>query len=412
MDSVCTDGRGKNATQLRRFNERLVLRALRRMGEASKADLARFAGLTSAAVGGIVASLQDQNLIHHAGKRQGQRGQPATMLQLNARGVYGIGVRLDRTCIETALIDFDGKVHHRVFRETLLPSPELALTLVQNDIDQMLGILGPRRRQRLSGIGLAMPFNLDCWLRELDLPEQVFQEWTGVHFGQMLEAAVDFPVFLENDGTAACIAELLYGVGRQMDDFLYIYLGPAVGGGVVQRGDCIRGTTGNAADVGLMPVPPSRLPSAPRPRQDWDILLDRASVNTLIRHLRYCDTPVHGRADIEQAVAERTTAFTEWLDDCVRALTPVAWSGRALLDVPTVVLDSDLGGDFIALLQTGLTDSLAANAPESRTAPDIVVGTMGCSAAAVGAASLPIFYTFTPQAPILSTQKEWEGGRP
>ncbi len=411
MDSVSVDGRGKNATQLRRFNERLVLRALRRMGSASKADLARFAGLTSAAVGGIVASLQDQNLIHQTGKRQGQRGQPATILELNPKGAYGVGVRLDRTCIETVLIDFDGKQLSRVFHETLLPPPDLALSLIQNDIEQIMGVLGPRRRQRLAGIGLAMPFNLDCWLRELDLPKDVFQEWKNVHFGRMLEDATDLPVYLENDGTAACVAELLYGVGRQLDDFFYLYIGPAVGGGVVQCGDCIRGTTGNAADVGLMPVPPSLLSSAPRPRQDWDILLNRASTKTLGRHLRHCGEIILSRSDVEKSVSERSSAFLEWLDDCVAALTPVAWSGRALLDVPIVVVDSDIGGDFITLLQKGLVDSLAANAPESRTAPRIVVGTLGCSAAAMGAASLPIFYTFSPQAPVLTSQKEWEGGR-
>ena len=44
-------GQGSNSVNLRRYNERLLLRALRRAGTASKADLARMANLTNTAVG-------------------------------------------------------------------------------------------------------------------------------------------------------------------------------------------------------------------------------------------------------------------------------------------------------------------------------------------------------------------------
>ena len=44
---------------------------------------------------------------------------------------------------------------------------------------------------------------------------------------------------------AAAIAEIFYGCGRQRDDFLYLFLGPAIGGGIAIDGDCVRGLTGN-----------------------------------------------------------------------------------------------------------------------------------------------------------------------
>ena len=402
-----SDGRGKQSIQLRRFNERRVLQALRRMGAASKADLARYAGLTNAAVGVIVASLAERGLLHLGEKRYaGGRGQPATMIRLNGTGAYSIGVRLDRTAIETVLIDFDGNIMSRISYDMLLPKPKQALKIVRNDIQKTLLLLKKDQKKRLSGVGLAIPFNLESWLTELNLPANLFSSWKSFDFAAEVENTVNINVYCENDGTAAAIAELFYGVGREIDNFLYLFLGPGLGGGLVLSGEIVHGSSGNAADVGLMPVPPSTLPSAPRPNGSFDIILNRASINTLIRHLRYVGIPIKTKVDLEHVISEEPAPVTEWLDDCTAALTYLIWSAKSLLDVPTVVLGADIDGRFTEMVKNRLEVSLDASAPESRTAPKIVLGSFGSDAGAVGAASLPIFYSFSPSKHILTNETD------
>jgi hypothetical protein len=51
------------------------------------------------------------------------------------------------------------------------------------------------------------------------------------------------------------------------------------------NGDVVRGVSGNAGDVAMIPVPPSKLPTANAPRQEWDLLLARASLVALARHM-------------------------------------------------------------------------------------------------------------------------------
>lgn len=53
-------GQGSNSAVLRGYNERVILAALRRLGEASKAEPARHAGLTQNATGQIVRELERQ----------------------------------------------------------------------------------------------------------------------------------------------------------------------------------------------------------------------------------------------------------------------------------------------------------------------------------------------------------------
>jgi predicted NBD/HSP70 family sugar kinase len=371
---------------------------IRRMGEASKADLARQTHLTNTAIGTIVSALHRKQLLKISGKRHGgQRGQPATLYRLEPKGSYSIGVRVDRNWIQTTLIDFDGSVLSRLSHESVLPRPEFALETILKDVNTLLDNFTEDQRGRLSGIGLATPFNLDSWLDELSLPYKEFGLWKGFDLAGHIEKATSITVSRENDVTAASIAELFYGVGRDIDDFLYLFIGPALGGGIVINGESIRGPNGNAGDIGLMPVLPSALSSAPQPKGEWDILLNRASINTLVRHLRMYGHDVQSFSDVNFMVDRQEAAIEEWMDDCVCALAPVLWSAVALLDSSVVVFGTDLSGAFIQQLLTKLELKLASSAPEARIPPRLLSGSFGSDAGALGAAILPFFYNFSTQ---------------
>ena len=380
------------------YNERRVLQVIRRMGEASKADLARQTNLTNTSVGIIVSTLHRKQLLKISRKRlSGQRGQPPTLYQLETSGSFSIGVRVDRNWIQTILIDFEGTVLSRLSHESILPKPEMALEIILKDVNALLNMLSENQRRRLSGIGLAYPYNLESWLSELSLPYEQFSGWKDFDLAGHIEDAISIPVYCENDVTAASIAELFYGVGRDRDDFLYVFIGPGIGGGIVINGESVRGPLGNAGDIGLMPVPPSTLISAPQPKGEWDILLNRASINTLIRHLRACGHEVHSFSDVNYLVERQDRAVNEWMTDCVAALTHVLWSGFALLNCPVVVIGSDLGRGFIQQLITKLEQKMASSAPEARNPPRLLPGSFGSDAEAIGAANLPFFYHFSTQ---------------
>lgn len=385
-------------SSLPRYNERRVLQVIRRMGEASKADLARQTNLTNTAVGTIVSNLHQKQLLTVSHKRlSGQRGQPATFYRLEATGSFSIGVRVDRNWIQAILIDFNGSVLSRLSHELILPRPEMALEIILKDVKSLLDMMPENQRCRLAGIGFAYPHNLESWLNELSLPHEEFCCWKDFDLAGHIEDAISIPVCSENDATAASIAELFYGLGREMDDFFYVFIGPGIGGGVVINGESVRGPMGNAGDIGLMPVLPSNLTSAPQPRGEWDILLNRASVNTLIRHLRACGHEIHSFSDVNFLVDRQEKAVDEWMKDCVAALAPVLWSGVALLNSRAVVIASDLGDGFIDQLMTNLEQKLASSAPEARTPPKLLSGSFGNDAEVIGAANLPFFYQFSTQ---------------
>ncbi|MEF2074374.1 ROK family transcriptional regulator [Consotaella aegiceratis] len=396
-------GQGSNSGQIRRFNERVILAALRRMGRASKADLARIASLTNNAAGVIVQELEKAGLVSVLGKkRNGGPGQPPTMLALNPTGAYAIGIRLDRGTIKTVLVDFTGAALAQYVHTLDLPSPQDTVALLAEDISKLLERLAPDRRNRLVGIGLATPYNLGAWLELLSLPAATFRCWEDFDLGAAISEATGLEVVIENDGAAATIAELFYGQGRRIDDFLYLFVGPAIGGGFVSDGEYYRGSNGNAGDIGMIPVRPSSLPSAPSTDKTWDILLSRASVNSLVRHLRWSGQVITGLDDIEPAASAAPSATAEWIDDCVEALAPATLAACSILDVAAVVLDGDLPPAVLEDLASRLERRMAAEAAESRPPPPLVLGTLGKDAGAIGAATLPLHLNFSPHAAILT----------
>ena len=380
---------GSNSTAIRMFNERRLLTVLRRLGEASKADLARHLNLTQNTVGQIVGVLEQQGLIASFGRRMGQRGQPATLLHLDPDGAYSLGIKLGRRSIDALLVDFTGGVLKSRRYECFFPTPDEALKLVLRAIGETRRALAPARRQRLIGIGLAMPSNLDCWRTDLHPSPDHCLAWQGDDFAGRLRAALDIPLLVENDCTAAALAELFHGHGGELDDFICIYINSSIGGGIVLDGDYRHGISGNAGDIGLIPVGASPLAGAPR-RDGGTILLDRASGGALIRHLRARGIEIKRAVDLHGVMRSHPELVEEWLEDCAEALVVPLLSIGGLLDVQAIILDGNLPKALIEALLERLRPRLQRAAHKARRPPELRLGSSGNHAAALGAALLPL----------------------
>ena len=160
LNGTPANGQGSNSVNIRHFNERVILNALRRLGQASKADLSRYVSLTNNTAGVIVKELEERKLIRSEGKRSGGRGQPATLLSLDPDGAHAIGVKFGRRSIDTLLVDFRGHVLDRRHHELDFPMPDEAIGLALHDIAALRNALPKCARTRMAGIGIATPYDM------------------------------------------------------------------------------------------------------------------------------------------------------------------------------------------------------------------------------------------------------------
>lgn len=388
-------GRGTNSAAVRRYNARLVLDQLRRLGSASKAELSRATGLTQNAVGLIVGDLLEAGFLKVTGQRVGRRGQPSTLLSLAPDGVWSIGIGFGRDSLIGLTVDFGGEALHVVERQRVLPSPGAAIDEIVAMIDALRehgrGLSG-----KLAGVGLATPFDLASWRTELAQPPD--EAWRGFDLAAAVQARLELPLLTENDGTAAAVAELFRGHGRDLDDFVTLTIGPALGGGVVLGGAVRRGAAGNAGDLGLMPISTCAELGGDK-AGGFETLLARASLGALRHRL---GAAIASPGELEAAVARDPGALADWIEDAAQALAEPVLSIGAILDCDAVIVDGDIGEAALDRLVTRLREITALAAAEAREPPRLLVGRIGHNAAALGAAILPLHLLFSPDLRSLS----------
>jgi glucokinase len=66
----------------------------------------------------------------------------------------------------------------------------------------------------------------------------------------LISERVGLPVFVDNDGNVAALAEQLYGAGRGSDDIVMLTVGTGIGGGLILAGEVYRGASGAGAELG------------------------------------------------------------------------------------------------------------------------------------------------------------------
>ena len=167
----------------------------------------------------------------------------------------------------------------RVFLQQDLSQPEAEMKLILQQSNQLFSN-NPGSALRLASIGVAAPFRLEAWHNELGLDQETSDRlaaWAGFDVVDALEQSFGCDVFMENDRTAAAIAEMLFGVGKRVNNFVYLFLDVVIGGRVVCDGDILRGTNSNEGDLALM-----RIGS---PGQS-SLLLEHASLFLLLNKLR------------------------------------------------------------------------------------------------------------------------------
>jgi predicted NBD/HSP70 family sugar kinase len=247
--------RGTNQSGMRDHNERLVLSLVRRHGALAKSDIARMTGLSAQTVSVIMRGLEEEGLLERGAPVRGKVGQPSIPMSLAAEGAFFFGLKVGRRSADLVLTDFRGRLRAARRKVYRYPTPDTVVGFVKEAAPALAGELPPALRGRIMGMGVAMPFQLWNWVSVLGIPQEEMDAWRARDIGAELGAVLGLPVYVQNDATSACGAELIFGTGERPKDFLYFYFGTFIGGGLVMNGQLFLGRTGNAAGVGSIQVP-------------------------------------------------------------------------------------------------------------------------------------------------------------
>lgn len=374
---------GANQSRVRDHNERLVLSLVRRHKSLAKSEIARRSGLSAQTVSVIMRSLEKDGLLLRGEPQRGKVGQPSIPMRLDPDGVYSIGLKIGRRSADLILVDFLGHARKALKLSYSYPTPREILEFYKSGIDELSSSLPKQKQNRIAGIGVSMPFELWNWAEKVGAPEAEMDAWRDIDFNSELAAVSDLPTFLQNDATSACGAELVFGRGAELTDFVYFFIGTFIGGGIVLNHNVYSGRSGNAGALGSMPVV--------NPSGQAAQLIDHASIFTLEAMLQASDidcSPIWLQPDdwsIFGSILDR------WIETTAKYLAAAIASACSVVDFEAAIIDGELPPDVRSRLVSATIEELGKLDLQGIKEPHVLEGVIGSGARALGGASLPLF---------------------
>ncbi|UUV08484.1 ROK family transcriptional regulator [Ruegeria sp. YS9] len=366
---------------MRARNERLVLSLVRRHQALAKSELARMTGLSAQTVSVIMRQLEKDGLLLRGEPVRGKVGQPSVPMRLNPDGAFFFGLKVGRRSTELVLTDFVGNVRQRKRRTYDYPTPKATLEFSTQSLGKMMSSMSPEAKGRIAGLGIAMPFYLWDWAQALQVPQEEMDPWRVSDLKADLAGRLDMPVFLQNDATAACGAELVFGPADGPRDFLYFYIGFFIGGGVVLNGAIFSGR-GNSGAIGPLPVPDGT--GGVRP------LIDVASLYVLERAITTAGATSQSLWETTERWDVPNVQLENWLKRTASGIAHAIVSSCSLIDFECVKIDGWMPQDIKARLVEMVEDKLSKLNLTGLERPVVLEGTVGPEARSLGAASLPL----------------------
>ena len=212
--------------------------------------------------------------------------------------------------------------------------------------------------------------------------------WRDFDAEREIAKVCPYPVTLCNDATAACAAEFFFGRGWRYRDFLYFFVGAFIGGGLVLDGALRVGRTGNAGALGSMPVM-AKGENGVAPQ-----LIACASIYQLERRLERAGIDASSIWATPDAWADFGPHLDAWIEDVASALAYASVAAISVVDFEAIVIDG--------AMPTNVRDRLTARTArifeglDRRGLSDveIVSGSVGADARAIGGAALPLIKNF------------------
>src|SRR3954451_25349186 len=162
-----------------------------------------------------------------------------------------IGVDLGGTKLLAGTLDAELRVHHRAYR---LSRRDAVLETIVEAVQEA--------REAARGEVLAVGVGVPCLVTPGSGVAMACNHFplVDVPLRDLLAERLGLPVVVDNDGTAALVAEWRYGAAREAGNALMLTIGTGIGGGTLAGGHVVRGASGAAGELGHIVIDESGPP--------------------------------------------------------------------------------------------------------------------------------------------------------
>ena len=403
-DSVLVrSGRQKHQTTANLEAE--ILLRVRARQDLSRVELAGQLKLAPSTVGSYVDRLISEGFLVEWQKPERDQGRPPTLLALNSEGGCFIGVDFHAQKLMATIVDFSQKPIRQI-QKNILPAD--SAEDVVSKIASTIAELGEGRMNDILGIGLGVPGTIDPQNQKVGRYAHI-RGWENIPLRKLISERFTVDVFLENNIRTMALAELWFGQGRGLENFICLGIRTGIGAGIVARGELLYGEDNLAGEIRGWVCPYGSLRGrvlAGVVPSSWECnglraLEEIAAIPAIIQTVRegvnsgrptilHPNNPSVTFDDVIYAAGKGDPLVSEVLADVARTLGWVCCQFNAMFNPPKIILAGplvDLGPAFLESLQLVVNEFCSAT---GQTVPMVVGSELGNFNGALGAAALAL----------------------
>ncbi len=254
---------GREASQsppsVRDLNRSRVIYALRELGVASRADIARHTGLSRTTISGLVAEMRDEGLVVDRLDGDGDghattgAGRPPTPIGLSARAGAALGIDFGKRHLAVVVADLSHTLLAEDRREMeegydAVAAMDTVTALVEEVLERAEVSSG-----NLLGVGLGLPGPIHGPSGQVG-SSTILPSWAGLSVAEEMQERLGLPVRVDNDANLGALAELFWGAGQGSSDLVYLKVATGIGAGLVIQGRLFHGAGGTAGEIGHLTI--------------------------------------------------------------------------------------------------------------------------------------------------------------
>lgn len=228
-----------------------VFQHVRASGRATRTDITRALDISAGSATTLTADLIASGMLEEVSEpeREMGRGRPPVALQIVPNVAYVIGIKLTFKQHSAVLSDFAGNP----VATAILPTTDKRRSAPKmvDEIANLINLLVEQSKipiHKIKAVGVGLPGIVNHTSGTIT--------WSSLlqNRNEDLRAAFakkfDIPLFLDNDTNMLTLAELWFGVGRDMTDFAVVTIEDGVGMGLVVNNQLFRGSHGIGLELG------------------------------------------------------------------------------------------------------------------------------------------------------------------
>jgi len=357
-----------------------LLKQVRVHGRISRVELSRKLQIVPSTAGIYVDRLLRDGFLVEARKTERGAGRPPKLLELNAAGGRFVGVDLEARNLMATAVDFSEQPLRRV-HQVIRPTDSIEHIL--GKIERAIAAVMAGDPRPVLGIGVGTPGVIDPH-RGVAVHYEFIKGWRDVPLSARLNKKFHAPVFLENNIRCMTLAELWFGGGRGLRDFVCLGVRSGIAAGVMVNGHLLRGCHNRAGEIGHWRCP---APDNARLEQTASLLSMLATAQQAVDGgRRTLLAKVRGELtfdDIVSAVRAGDTFARALIEDAARIHGWVISELSALFDPQKIIIAgplAELGEAFLAPVRKTVAEADL----------EITASTLGRYNGALGAAALAL----------------------